>query len=117
VSQTPSTQSVATAHFFVSAHFGHVPPPQSTSVSAPFMVPSVHEGAAAAHVFVPGSQTVLVQSEPVVQALELAHFGHVAPPQSTSVSAPSFTPSVHEGVAHLPPVHTPPVQSELLAQV
>ncbi|HRI68289.1 MAG TPA: hypothetical protein PK156_28865 [Polyangium sp.] len=29
-------------HTFPTAHGGHVPPPQSTSVSAPFLTPSSH---------------------------------------------------------------------------
>src|SRR5262249_44056327 len=36
----------------------------------------------------------------------------VEPPQSMSVSSPFFTPSVGEGAAHFPSVHTPLSQSD-----
>jgi len=39
---TPLVQSAAAPHFFVSAHFAQVPPPQSTSVSLPVIFVSVH---------------------------------------------------------------------------
>lgn len=44
--QGPFAQSVSAAHFNPGAHFGHVPPPQSLSVSPPFEMPSVHDGPA-----------------------------------------------------------------------
>jgi hypothetical protein len=44
--QTPLAQSVAARQPRPSAQRGQVPPPQSTSVSAPFLTPSMHEGAA-----------------------------------------------------------------------
>jgi hypothetical protein len=45
-----------------------------------------------------GSQSPEVQSGPVRQDSPFVHFGQVPPPQSTSVSAPSFTPSVQVDV-------------------
>ena len=32
-------------HILPLAHAGHAPPPQSTSVSVPFLIPSPHDGA------------------------------------------------------------------------
>jgi hypothetical protein len=43
------------------------------------------------------------------------HGGH-DPPQSTSVSVPFQTPSVHEGAAHTPAVQTLSLQSTFVAQ-
>jgi hypothetical protein len=43
---------------------------------------------------VPVAQTPLTQSASVLQPLPAPHLGHVAPPQSTSVSSPSLMPSV-----------------------
>lgn len=50
--QNPSTQkllwqSVFTRHFLPWAHAGHVPPPQSISVSVPFLMPSLQVAVAA----------------------------------------------------------------------
>ena len=42
--------------------------------------------------------------------------GSYAPPQSTSVSLPFFTPSLQVGAWQMPPVHTPLVQSPATAQ-
>src|SRR5689334_17699859 len=62
-------------------------PPQSTSVSLPFLTPSV--------------QTPFEQSAPTVQTLLSAHLLQVPPPQSTSVSAPFFMPSRQVPGTHL----------------
>jgi hypothetical protein len=43
--QTPLEQSDGAAHDFPSAHFEQTPPPQSTSVSAPFFTVSEQVGA------------------------------------------------------------------------
>src|SRR5690348_10465798 len=83
----PPAQSVGFKHVLPSAHFPHVPPPQSTSVSAPFFILSLQVAAAVqtlpAHV-------ALEQSAATRHALPSWHGGHIPPPQSTSVSAPSF---------------------------
>jgi len=52
------------------------------------------------------------QSLSTLHIFPAAHLGQ-APPQSTSVSVPFFTVSVHVGAAHdfVPPLHTPVVQS------
>ncbi|CAF3550751.1 unnamed protein product [Rotaria sordida] len=60
-SQTSLIQSLLTLHFKPSSHFGHNPPPQSSSVSGPFSVLSLQPS---------------------------SHFGHNPPPQSSSVSGP-----------------------------
>ena len=44
--QWPVTQSPATPHVLPKAQSGHVGPPQSTSVSRPFLMPSLQVGAA-----------------------------------------------------------------------
>jgi hypothetical protein len=107
---TPLWQSPATAHVLPVVHFEHVPPPQSTSVSAPFLTTSVQVGAW--HTLL--TQTPLWQSVPAEQILPVAHVGHPPPPQSTSVSVPFLTTSAHVGAWHLSgePVHTPLAQSE-----
>jgi len=90
-----------------------VAPPQSTSVSSPFLTPSVHVGA---WQVVPASvvlalQTPSTQSPATRQLLVSAHLPQVAPPQSTSVSSPSLTPSVQcaETQLPLPSQTTPPL--------
>jgi hypothetical protein len=93
------------AHFFAGAQL----PPQSMYVSFWFCTLSLHVGAW--HVTL---QTLLVQSVPARHVSPLAQVGHDAPPQSTAVSVPFFTPSrppVHFGTWQMPPVHTPLVQS------
>ena len=74
-------------------HAPQAPPPQSTSVSVPFLTPSVQVGAA----HLPLEQTPLVQSLGTLHFLVSAHLGQVAPPQSTSVSAPFCLLSVQVG--------------------
>src|SRR5258708_27586101 len=44
----PDVQSVPTLHILPLAHEGHVPPPQSTSVSFPFLIMSAQVGIGAA---------------------------------------------------------------------
>jgi hypothetical protein len=89
----------------------HVPPPQSTSVSAPLRTPSVHAGAWQTFPV----QTPLVQSAPVVQPWPGVQSAHV-PPQSTSVSVPLRTPSLHAGAWQTFPVQTSLVQSAPVVQ-
>jgi hypothetical protein len=86
--QSPFTQSASTEQCFRSPH-GEQDPPQSMSVSVPFCTPSLHEGAA----HTPPAQTWLAQSDAKLQSPPvLQPRGHV-PPQSTSASPSSFTPS------------------------
>jgi hypothetical protein len=87
-----------------------VVPPQSTSVSLPFFTPSVQ--LAAEQVFKVGSQTLSTQSDPTRHVSPSAHGEHVAPPQSTSVSSASFTPSAQCAATHAPvPSQTVPPPS------
>lgn len=89
-SQTPDWQSVATPHDRPDAHFGQEPP-QSTSVSVPFLNVSVQLGA-------PQRWVVVLQNRPALQSAVVAQpalapqvfpsASQVAPPQSTSVSSP-----------------------------
>jgi hypothetical protein len=96
--QIPLAQSVLVKQLRPFAHFGHGPP-QSTSVSAPFLTPSVHD--AAWHL--PALQTRLWQSLPTEQFFPLLQ-GVQLPPQSTSDSVPFLIPSVHVGrVTHVLP--------------
>jgi hypothetical protein len=104
--QTPLRQSVGSRQTFLSAHFGQVPPPQSTSVSPIFVTPSLQDAGEQ----VPFVQTPYKQSVPVLHLRVLPHFGHVPPPQSTSVSTPFCTPSVHSGAWQTFPLQTPPSQ-------
>ena len=57
-------------------------------------------------------QTLLVQSFPVTQLFPSAQVGQVPPPQSTAVSVPFFTASLHVAAWQTFPVHTPLLQSE-----
>ncbi len=70
-------------------------PPQSTAVSVPFLVMSVHDGAA--QVRAAAGQTPLTQSVPTRQVLPATQTGHAAPPQSMSTSVPFLIPSVQLG--------------------
>ena len=72
-------------------HFGH-DPPQSTSLSVPFLVESAHVAAWQ----VPLPHTRLAQSEGPPHPCPAPHAGHVAPPQSTSLSDPFLVWSEHE---------------------
>jgi hypothetical protein len=62
-------------------------------------------------------QSVLTQSVPAAQVFVPPQRRHpVAPPQSTSVSAPLRTLSLHDGTAQIPPLQTPLWQSEPCTQ-
>jgi hypothetical protein len=108
---TLDAQSCATPQARPVPHAWHVPPPQSTSVSVPFLIPSKHEGAWQMPIQAPD-----VQSEPVRQVTPFAHGGHVPPPQSIPVSLPFKTPSEHEGTWHTFPEQKPDWQSDSLTQ-
>src|SRR5687767_13259563 len=88
---------------FVVAHGTQSMPPQSTSVSPLFLAPSEHDAGA--------WQTLLLhwplwQSPALLQDFPAGHFSH-APPQSTSLSSPSFFPLLQ--VVSVPPSgFTPP---------
>ena len=100
-SQAPDAQSVPVAQDRPVAHFVGQDPPQSTSVSVPFLKPSLQVGLAQR--WVTGLQKPEVQSAAAAQPWPTAQVfpwaRHVAPPQSTAVSAPFLSPSVQLGVA------------------
>jgi hypothetical protein len=89
---TPLAQSPLTEHALPPAQLPQLPP-QSVSVSLPFRTPSVQVGAR--HSFVVTEHTPLEQSAPSKQALPFAQSAVQVPPQSTSVSLPFFTVSMH----------------------
>src|SRR3954465_9254425 len=99
---TPLAQSPPLVHILPSAQVGQAPPPQFRSVSAPFRAVSVHVGTAQVLVGVP-VHTPLAQSPATAQPLPSMHFAQSGPPQSRSVSMPSFTTSEQVGAAHTPP--------------
>jgi len=71
-------------------HGLQVPPPQSTSVSMPFLIPSVQEGLACAPQIWPVQDWVM-QSDAARHARPSAQSGQLGPPQSVSVSRLSLT--------------------------
>jgi hypothetical protein len=84
--QVPAAQSPAAAQSFPRLH-GLQDPPQSTSLSSPFLMPSSH----ATHT--PPTHLLETQSVPEPQLFPFAHFAQ-DPPQSTSLSSPFVRPSV-----------------------
>jgi hypothetical protein len=96
--QTPLRQSVAAAHESPSAQGEQPGPPQSWSVSVPFLTPSRQLGAMQS----PSVHTPLRQSEAAAHSLPSAHDGQLGPPQSTSVSVPFRRLSVQFGVSPMP---------------
>jgi len=93
------TQSLGVAHVAPAVHAPHVGPPQSTSVSAPFLTPSLH--VAAAQVPDVALQLEVEQSLPTVQLTPTPQALQEPPPQSTPVSAPFRIPSEHVAAAHV----------------
>jgi hypothetical protein len=105
--QTPVLQSLPAPQARPGAQSGHVGPPQSVSVSAPFLTPSVQLEAWQT----PLAQTPVVQSPPALHDEPMPQRGQV-PPQSVSVSVPFWTPSLQLGVRQSESVpHTPLRQS------
>jgi hypothetical protein len=126
VAQTPDEQSPSEAQDLAAAQRSHVRPPQSTSVSSPFLTPSSHVGASQMPSVeqTPESQSASpTLPSPAGHAFPGAHAGHTlpdaaAPPQSASVSPPFLTPSSQVGAAHHPSApHTPEAQSAANAHV
>jgi hypothetical protein len=111
--QTPVAQSAATLQpppvGQVLPAATQVVPPQSTSVSVPFLTVSLHD----AVVHLPALHRLLAQSVFKVQFLAAAQRAQVVePPQSVSDSPPLVWPSAQLAVWHTLPVHTLLVQSE-----
>jgi hypothetical protein len=91
--QSPLVQSEFTLHPPVTAQGEQLGPPQSMSVSLPFLMRSSQRGTA---------QTLLVhrpltQSRSAAQPALLGQGAQLGPPQSTSVSPLFELPSKHEG--------------------
>jgi hypothetical protein len=72
-------------------HFAHDEPPQSMSVSFPFLTRSVQLGD---WQMLP-MQTPLAHSPGPAHTMPVLHLAHPAPPQSISVSVPFLTLSAH----------------------
>jgi hypothetical protein len=100
------TQSLATEHALPEPHFAQLAPPQSMSVSVPFLTASVHVAVRQTDEV----HTPLTQSLGPAQTLPAAHFGH-EPPQSASVSVPFLTASTQLGAWQISPAHTLLAQS------
>src|SRR5215510_1428488 len=83
-------QSAGELQPFVGSHFAHDVPPQSMSLSSPFLTESLQ--VAATHT--EPTHELDRQSAPALQPLVSPHAGQ-APPQSTSVSLPFLRPSSH----------------------
>jgi hypothetical protein len=93
VRQSPATlQARPVAHLLVLLQ----EPPQSVSVSVPFLTVSLQLGTL--HTSGLPAHTPLVQSLASAQDLPSMHAAHEPPPQLTSVSLPFFTVSVHDGL-------------------
>jgi hypothetical protein len=103
--QNPDRQSGSPPHTSPSPQPMH-PPPQSTSVSAPFFLPSPHDGG----VHTSFAHTSLTQSASPTQPSLSSHGPH-PPPQSTSVSSPFFAPSEQLGSVHSPMMQLSVAQS------
>jgi hypothetical protein len=93
----PLTQSAFARQCLPSAQAGQDPPPQSMSVSFPFLTVSVQVGGAQTWPM----HTRLVQSVANRHPWPGAQGGHVPPPQSTSVSLPSWVPFEQGGIMQL----------------
>jgi hypothetical protein len=91
--QMPVTQSAGTLQCLPEAQAGQVPPPQSTSVSAPSCAPSLQ----VVPMQTPLVQAPVLQSVPTRQCWGGTQAAHLPPPQSMSVSAPFCTPSAQVG--------------------
>src|SRR5258705_417742 len=85
------TQSALPPHDEPFAQAGQVPPPQSTAVSVPSLLPFAQ--VAGAHTVVTVLQTVLLQSLLTAQCCPSAQALQYTPPQSTSVSSKLGVPS------------------------
>jgi hypothetical protein len=108
--QRPDAQSAFEPQTFPSAQPVHPQQPQSTSLSLPFLIPSLQECR---------WQTpfvhLLAQSASVLQVMPGPHRAHAfgREPQSTPLSSPFLIPSVHEGGAQLAPAGNPQTSGRL----
>jgi hypothetical protein len=90
---TPLWQSVAPVQTLPATHLGQLAPPQSVSVSVPFLTTSVQ----VAGWHTSPVHTPLWQSLATAHVLPATHLLHEAPPQSMSVSVPFLTRSEQPG--------------------
>jgi hypothetical protein len=111
VPHTPLAQSSAARQIRPAAQGGQGPP-QSKSLSVPFLRSSSHVAAAQT----PAMQEAVTQSTPVAHGCPMSHGPH-GPPQSAPVSPPLLTPSAQVGVMQTVSVHTPLSQSLPMAHV
>src|SRR5437764_1040271 len=94
VVQVALAQSVPTVQPRPSAHGAHTPPPQSTSVSAPSLMPLLHDTGTLQTLL---EQNALRQSAAMRHICPFAHLFGQMPPQSTSASLLSLIPLVQVG--------------------
>jgi len=110
--QTPLVQSLPAMQLCPSAHFMQVGPPQSTSVSVPFLTPSKQVAARQMLLM----QTLLWQAFPEQQGCPaLPHCVHV-PPKQTKVVVPQALPEQQGCPAPPHATHVPAEQTELVPQ-
>jgi len=104
--QPSVVQSPPTLHVLPVAQACVASPPQSTSVSTPFSLPSVYVGTWQRRPLPSfrSLQTSLLQSASTAHFSASAQRALPVPPQSTSVSLPFCTPSVGLVAVHLPPL-------------
>jgi hypothetical protein len=99
-------QSAGAVQLLPGSHLPHAEPPQSMSLSSPFLTESLQ--VAATHT--EPTQDRVTQSAPVLHPLVSPQAAH-APPQSTSVSPPFFRPSPQSAGKQRPAAHRPEAQS------
>jgi len=95
----PFLQTLPLEHFAGGLSAVQVGPPQSVSVSSWFFAMSEHVGAEHVMPPSPAPQTFSLQSLPVLHFLPISQPGHLAPPQSMSLSPWFCTPSEQVGAA------------------
>jgi hypothetical protein len=99
-SQIPPAQSPFAVQPLPSAQALQVGPPQSTSVSLPFWTVSVHDATHVVPLQIPPRQSAAIL-QPLLNAHGFPLPSQATPPQSTSVSRPFFTASLHVGAVHV----------------
>src|SRR5262245_2571878 len=98
------TQSLLVAQALPGPQAGHSLPPQSLSVSAPFLEPSPHD--TGAHRYIPVSQTPLEQSVPERHSTQAPRSLHLAPPPSVHCDPVDFCSNFGTELVQLSTVHS-----------
>jgi len=111
--QSLPTQSDGVKQFWGGTHFGQSGPPQSMSLSLPFVTRSEQVGSAQR---CSSSHTPLWQSVGTAQPSPAGHALQAPPPQSLPVSLPLWVPSLQLAAWQVPSLHSPSRQSALLLQ-